>query len=157
MSRSPVERARALRPLIEGAAPRIEQGRQLPQDVQAALHEAGLFRLYIPLAYGGEEVEPATFIAVIEEIAKADASTAWCVAQGSGCSLAAAYIEPDVAREIFDATDAVLAWGPVGPKANAVAVEGGYRVNGTWPYASGSRHAQWLGGHSPLVDTEGKP
>jgi len=39
----------------------------------------------------------------------------------------------------------------------ATAVDGGYRVTGTWSYASGSRHAQWLGGHSPLVDAEGKP
>ena len=70
--------------------------------------------------------------------------------------MAAAYLEPDVAQEIFGGSDAVLAWGPVGPNAKATAVDGGYRVTGTWPYASGSRHAQWLGGHSPLVDAEGK-
>ena len=57
-----------------------------------------------------EEVEPATFVAVVEELAMADASTAWGVAQASGCSLAAAYVEPAVAREIFGAPDAVLAW-----------------------------------------------
>ena len=51
----------------------------------------------------------------------------------------------------------LVAWGPVGPTVKATAVEGGYRATGTWSYASGSRHAQWLGGHSPLVDAEGKP
>jgi alkylation response protein AidB-like acyl-CoA dehydrogenase len=71
--------------------------------------------------------------------------------------MAAAYIEPAVAQEIFAARDAVVAWGPVGPTVRATAVEGGYHVTGTWSYASGSRHAQWLGGHSPLVDADGKP
>ena len=152
----PIQRAIALRPAIEDAAPSIEQSRSLPQELRAALHGAGLFRLLLPRTFNGEEVEPATFVAVVEEIAKGDASTAWCVAQGSGCSMAAAYLEPDVAREIFGRMDAVLAWGPVGPNAKATAVEGGYRVTGTWLYASGSRHAEWLGGHSPLVDAKGE-
>ena len=152
----PVQRARALRPAIEDAAPEIEQCRSLPQGLRAALHEAELFRLLLPRAFTGEEVEPATFVAAVEEIAKGDASTAWCVAQGSGCSLAAAYLEPDVAQEIFGNADSVLAWGPVGPNAKATAVEGGYRVSGTWLYASGSRHAEWLGGHCPLVDAKGE-
>ena len=153
----PVSRARQLRPLIEGAAAAIEHGRQVTPEVQAALHQAKLFRLYLPRTYGGEEVKPATFVAVVEELAKADASTAWCVAQASGCSLAAAYLDPAVAREIFSAADAVLAWGPVGQNAKARTVDGGYRFSGTWPYASGSRHARWLAGHCPLMDDDGKP
>ena len=153
----PVRRARQLRRLIEGAAAAIEQGRQVTAEVQAALHDSKLFRLYLPKTYDGEEVEPATFVAVVEELAKADASTAWCVAQASGCSLAAAYLAPAVAQEIFGAPDAVLAWGPVGQNAKATIVEGGYRFSGTWPFASGSRHARWLAGHCPIVDDDGKP
>jgi len=153
----PVQRARQLRPLIEAAAPAIERLCALTPELLAALHDAGLFRLLLPRSCGGEEVEPAVFVAAVEEIAKGDASTAWCMSQGSGCSVTAAYIEPAVAREIFGARAAVLAWGPGGANAKATAVEGGYRVSGTWPYASGSRHAQWLGGHCALVDGEGKP
>jgi alkylation response protein AidB-like acyl-CoA dehydrogenase len=152
----PVERARQVRPLIESAAPQIERDRAISQDVFAALHDAGLFRLLLPRSLGGEEVTPSTFVQTIEEIAKADASTAWCVAQASGCSLAAAYLEPEVAREIFGARS-VLAWGPFGPNPKAVAVDGGYRITGTWQYASGSRHASWLGGHCTLVDAQGAP
>ena len=137
----PVQRARQLRPLIEAAAPAIERLCALTPDLLAALHDAGLFRLLLPRSCGGEEVEPAVFVAAVEEIAKGDASTAWCMSQGSGCSVTAAYIEPAVAREIFGARAAVLAWGPGGANAKATAVEGGYRVSGTWPYASGSRHA----------------
>jgi alkylation response protein AidB-like acyl-CoA dehydrogenase len=152
----PIERAQQLRPVIEVAAQAVEQSRSLPQELRTELHDARLFRLLLPRKFGGEEVAPTVFVTAVEEIAKGDASTAWCVAQGSGCSMAAAYLEPDVAREIFGAADAVLAWGPVGPNARATAVEGGYRVTGTWLYASGSRHAEWLGGHSPLVDAKGE-
>ena len=130
-----------MRPLIEGAAPAIERDRALPQELRAALHDAGLFRLLLPRSYGGEEVEPATFVAAVEEIAKADASTAWCVAQGSGCSLAAAYLEPDVAREIFGGREAVLAWGPVGqaPRPSRSMAATASAAPGPTPAASATR------------------
>ena len=153
----PVARARGLRPQIEGAAQAIERDRAVPRELLGALHDARLFRLLLPKSCGGEEVAPAVFVAAVEEVAKADASVAWCMAQGSGCSMTAAYLEPAVAQEIFGGAEAVLAWGPGSANAAARAVQGGYRVSGSWPYASGSRHAQWLGGHAQLLDAEGKP
>src|SRR6202171_2973663 len=140
-----VARARALAPRIEACADQIEQERRLAPPVLDALFAAGMFRLLLPRSLDGSEVDPATFAAVIEEIAKADASTAWCMCQASGCAMSGAYLPPAVASEVFG-TDprAVLAWGP-GPGARAVAAEGGYRVTGTWSFASGCRHATWLG------------
>jgi alkylation response protein AidB-like acyl-CoA dehydrogenase len=144
-----------LRPAIERAAPEIERQRELSPELLADLHAAKMFRLLLPRSVGGEELDPATYLQVIEELAKADGSTAWCVAQASGCSMSAAYLASDIAREMFGAPDAVLAWGPSGPNAKAMRVDGGYRATGTWMFASGSRHAQWLGGHSPVVDAQG--
>ena len=152
-----VERARALAPEIGAAGDRIERERRLPEPVLAALMEGGLFRLLLPRALGGAEVDPVTFVHVIEEIARADASTAWCLCQASGCSMTAAYLTSDVAWEIFGSDPrAVLAWGP-GPDARAVAVDGGYRVTGTWSFASGCRHATWLGGYCPISEPDGTP
>ena len=93
----------------------------------------------------------------IEELAKADGSTAWCAVQACGCSMAAAYVEPKVARDIFGDARAVMAWGPVGPNAKAVAVDGGYRASGSWSFASGIKHAGWLGCHCPVVEADGTP
>ena len=136
-------------------AEQIEEERRLPPSLVASLHEAGLFRMLLPRALAGGEVDPVTFVRVIEEIAKADASTAWCLCQASGCSMTAAYLEPAVGAEIFGQDPlAVLAWGP-GPDARAVAAEGGYRVTGTWSFASGCRHATWLGGECPITDADG--
>jgi len=76
--------------------------------------------------------------------------------QGSGCSLSAAYLEPGVAREVFGGERDVLAWGQ-GPGAKAIRTEGGWRITGTWAFASGSRHATWLGAHCPCFDADGTP
>ncbi len=152
-----VERAQKLAPQIESWADQAEAERRLPEPVLAALFDAGLFRLLLPRSLNGAELDPVTFVHVIEEVAKADASAAWCLCQAAGCSMVAAYLQPDVAGDIF-AKDprALLAWGP-GPDARAVAVEGGYRVTGTWSFASGCRHATWLGGYCPIYEPDGSP
>src|SRR6266478_10024243 len=104
-----LQRARDFVPELTAAAPEIERRRELPEPVVAALVERGFFRLLLPRSLGGAELLPATFVPVIEEIAKADASTAWCLNQASGCSMTAAYLEPAAAREIFGGPRGILA------------------------------------------------
>jgi alkylation response protein AidB-like acyl-CoA dehydrogenase len=98
--------------LIAAHAAQTERARELAPELLDALHGAQLFRMLLPRSCGGLEVEPATFMQAVEEIAKADGSTAWCVVQASGCSFAAAYLEPRVAREIYADAGAVIASGP---------------------------------------------
>jgi alkylation response protein AidB-like acyl-CoA dehydrogenase len=143
-------------PVIRAAADRIEAARELPVDVLAAIHEARLFRLLLPHSLGGDELDLATHAAAVEAIATADASAAWVVGQGAGCAMAAAYLDPAAARRLFGPADAVLAWG-AGIQGKATRVAGGYRLSGTWQFASGSRHATLLGGHSWIVDAAGAP
>jgi alkylation response protein AidB-like acyl-CoA dehydrogenase len=123
--------------------------------VQRALFDAALFRLLLPRFLAGGEVDPVTFVQVIEEIARHDASAAWCLCQAAGCSMTAAYLKPEVAREIFGPPRAVLAWGPSND-ARAVVADGGYRITGTWNFASGCRHATWLGGYCPIQGPDGR-
>ena len=151
-----IARARKLAPLLTAAAPRIDAARELPKDVLDAMHAAGMFRLLVPRSVGGAELDPATYIQCVEAIASGDASVAWCMNQGSGCSMSAGYLEPDVAREVFGGERDVLAWG-MGPGAKAIRAEGGWRITGTWAFASGSRHATWLGAHCPCFDADGTP
>jgi alkylation response protein AidB-like acyl-CoA dehydrogenase len=148
-------RARALVPAIAAAAAATERNGRLSPPLLAALHEARLFRMLLPRSVGGLEAEPATFIETLEILAAADASTAWMIAQGCGCSLAAAYLPAASARTVFGPPDAVLAWGPSGTGARITAADGGYRVSGRWWFASGNRHAQWLGGHGTLHEADG--
>src|SRR5262245_47965398 len=94
------------------------------------------------------------YLAAIEEIARHDASVAWNVFVANSAALIAAYLEPDVARTIFGAASTILAWGPLnGSRASAVA--GGYRVSGSWDFASGCRHANWMGAHCHVAEPDG--
>ena len=153
-----VANARAMAPVIIAAVPRIEAGRELPPDLVAALHEARLFRMLVPRSLGGEEISPVEYLEAVEELAKADASTAWCIAQTSVCSTIASCLKPQTAAAIFKQDPrGVLAWGPFGRNARAVAEKAGFRVTGTWPFASGSRHATWLAAHCPVYEPDGQP
>jgi alkylation response protein AidB-like acyl-CoA dehydrogenase len=151
-----IGRARELIPLIDGAGDRIEAERKIPDGILDELHDARLFRMLIPRSYDGEEVEPATLFQVVEAIAQGDASVAWCIGQGSGVSMGSAYVKPEVARTVFGDKRAVVASGPNNPKATAVVCDGGYRVSGEWTFASGSRHAAWLCGHSNVCEPDGR-
>jgi len=103
-----------------------------------------------------EETDLLTFARIIEEIARADGSTAWCLVQASGCSLVSAFLEPAVASEIFGPrARGILAWGP--GRGRAIAVDGGYRLTGQWSFASGCHHATWLGGIATIVESDGTP
>jgi len=149
-----VERARALVPLIAQQADEIEGTRRLTQPVVAALIENGLYRALLPKTFGGAEAPPEVFMQMLEEIAKADASTAWCVGQCSVCAMTAAYLDADVARTIFGKPADILAWGAIANEVHVV--PGGYRITARWDFASGSRQANWLGAHVQVVEADGK-
>jgi alkylation response protein AidB-like acyl-CoA dehydrogenase len=151
-----IARARSLEPALAAAADEIERNRELPTSIVSALIDNGLFRLLQPRSLGGGELDPMTYTQVIEEIASLDASTGWCVEQANGCSMVAAFLEPEVAQEIFGAPDGIVAWGPVGPAELSV-VPGGFRLTGTWNFASGSHHATWLGAHVVALGPDGAP
>jgi indole-3-acetate monooxygenase len=63
-----IGRARALKPLLEAAAPRIEQAKTMPSDVLHALHNAQMFRMTTPRSVGGAELDLATYAQVVATI-----------------------------------------------------------------------------------------
>ena len=151
-----VARAQALAPAIEAAADRIEAERHIVPEVVAALREAGLFYMLLPPSLGGGGADIVAFNEVIQTIAAADASTAWCLGQQVASTQAAGYLDPNIAREVFSPPGGAVAWGPPAG-AKAVVTDGGYIVNGRWRFASGSGHCPWIGGHSAVIERDGKP
>jgi alkylation response protein AidB-like acyl-CoA dehydrogenase len=121
------------------------------------MHAANLFHMLLPVSLGGGAADLVTFNQVIETIAAADASPAWCLAQAVASSHAAGFLDPKIAREVFGAHNALVAWGPPAGIAKALAVDGGYRVTGKWRFASGSANATWMGGHSTVFATADQP
>jgi alkylation response protein AidB-like acyl-CoA dehydrogenase len=149
------DRARALAPLITRDADEIERTRRLTPAVTSALIETGLYRALLPKSLGGTEATLQAFMQMQEEVAKADASTAWCLGQCSVCAMTAAYLDRDVAEEIFNTPPGILAWGAIAHEVKVV--PGGYIADARWDFASGSRQASWLGAHVRVVEADGTP
>jgi alkylation response protein AidB-like acyl-CoA dehydrogenase len=143
--------------MIEAAAGRTEKDRKIPPDVIGAMHDAGLFQILLPVSLGGGAADLVTFHQVVEMIARADASPAWCLAQSVASSHTAGFLAPKIAQEVFGASDSLVAWGPPVGIAKAVPIEGGYSLTGKWRFASGSANATWMGGHSTVFDTSDEP
>ena len=152
-----VTKARALTPLLAAAGSRIDANKALPLEVLDALHEARMFRMFLPQSIGGAELDLPTFFEVILAIAEGDASAGWSVAQSNGCAFSAAYMDADAARAVFGDARAVTAWGFPAAPCHARPVDGGWRVTGTWGFGSGSRHASWVGAHCNVCDAQGVP
>ena len=152
--RSPVAQARDLAPSIVAAVDEIERRRRITEPLLGQLHEARLFRMLYPRSAGGDEVEPATYIDAVGELARHDGSVGWCVSIANSIGLFAPYLEPEAARTVFGDPRATCAWGPPND-CRGIAVPGGYRVTGRWDFASGCRHASWMGAHGTVVEPDG--
>ncbi len=150
-----VARVKALAPRLAAHALEIDERRELPKEIIDRMVDEGFFRLLLPKSLGGAELLPAQYVPIIEAFAEVDASTAWCLNQNSGCSMTAAYLSEEVAKEMFGGPRGILAWGPGPGEARVVA--GGYNVTARWAFASGSHHASWLGCHVPVIEANGQP
>lgn len=138
-----LERLEGLAPGIRARREEIEKARRLPPDLVDDLRRTGLFRLSVPRAIGGDEAPPRDILRAIETVAAADGSTGWCAMIGTANNLTSGYLNERGARELFPDPSVVWA-GVAAPAGKARPVEGGFRIQGRWPFASGSTHAQWL-------------
>jgi alkylation response protein AidB-like acyl-CoA dehydrogenase len=147
-----LEAARELAPLIRASADEIDAARELPRPLFNTLADAGMFQLALPRAIGGIELDFPTYVQVIEEIGKADASTGWAVNQGATFGTFAARMSQDVARAIWIDTPRSVVANTPGPTAQAVVVPGGYRVTGRQGFSTGCRHASWVAAHAQVIE-----
>src|SRR6266571_4446106 len=149
---APLEVARALAPRIRARADEIEAARQLPADLVMELANARLFKVAVPEAEGGLGADVLTTLQVIEEVARADGSTGWCVAMGVNTFRQSAQLAPEVRRELFFSDPIGVSAGSARERGRAVAAPGGYRVTGHWFFASGCMHSHLLHGACRVFD-----
>ena len=151
----PLSRARTLGAAVEATADEIERRRRLVPEVVDAIHRLRLARMFTPRSAGGDEVAPADAIAAIEEVSRHDLSVGWNLFVANAAALIAPYLPPDTAREVFGPPRALVAWGPPNDCVLETA-PGGFRVNGRWAFASGCRHATWMGAHGHVAEPDGE-
>jgi indole-3-acetate monooxygenase len=149
-----LDTARALRPRIIAQRELIEASRRLPENLARELAEAGFFRISLPRAYGGLDLSPLEILEILEELARADASVAWCVWNGN-THWTAAQLVPEVAGTVYADPDVVTA-NSTRASGHAPVAAAGYRVNGRWSLVSGCELAAWMV-LLCIVHEDGKP
>jgi alkylation response protein AidB-like acyl-CoA dehydrogenase len=147
-----------LHALLDAHGPEMDRRRELTPEVVDALAEQDLLRLLLPKSLGGQEIHLLDYCKANEAIAWADASTAWFVNQSNVSAASSAAAMPHkAAAAVFAGSRAGLAWGARHNNSTALRVDGGYRLTGTWSFASGGRHTKWLGAHSAVQNPDGTP
>ncbi|WP_322047951.1 acyl-CoA dehydrogenase family protein [Paraburkholderia sp. J67] len=141
---SMVERIRALAPEVASRADEIETGRRIPPDLIERLRDIGVFRSCAPASHGGLELPYPQTLELLREVAALDGSLGWVSMLGVGHMPHLALLPRETFNRIYaDGPDIIVA-GSAAPAGTAEIVEGGYRVTGRWPFASGCQHADWL-------------
>lgn len=158
IAKSAPERARALQPLLDEHGAEMDRRRELTPEVVDALVGQDMLRLLLPKSLGGQELHLLEYCKTTEALAWADASVGWFINQSNVSSATSAAAMPhEAAAAVFGDPRDGLAWGARHSKSKAIRVEGGYRLSGTWSFASGGRHTRWLGAHSAVQNPDGTP
>jgi alkylation response protein AidB-like acyl-CoA dehydrogenase len=140
--------------LAKEAAPRateIENARRIPADLAARLREIGIFRMFVPRSHGGLELDFPDSLDVAQSLAAADGSLGWVAMLLSHFPLATATLPRKTFDRIYANTPDVIGGGSVYLGGKATAVDGGYRMSGRWPFASGCEIADYLLGGFHVV------
>src|SRR6516165_6970338 len=88
-----------LAPMIKESRDEIERERRLPMHIVEAMKESGVFRMPMPRALGGPELDVPSQLRVLEALAVADASVGWCAMIGCEAGYYLGYVDKAVARE----------------------------------------------------------
>lgn len=150
-----VESLRTLHASIAGRSNEIEASRHLPRDIADSMVATGAFKLCVPREIGGVQATALELVTAIEEMSQADGAAGWCLMISATSGVTAAYLAPEFAREIHG-DPLTVTGGIFAPRGKAVKDGDGYIVSGTWQWASGSSHCQWMKGGC-IVHEDGKP
>ncbi|MGA5538021.1 acyl-CoA dehydrogenase family protein [Mycolicibacterium nivoides] len=151
-----LQTARELVPLLRRNSEQSERDRQLTPEVEDALRSAGLFQVTTPRRSGGGGGNIRTLIEVSAEIARGDSSAGWVAFIANTTAFGMALFDDDV-RDVVYADPRNVAVSQFGPNGTAREVDGGYRVSGSWAFASGCYQAQWTLNGIKIVDDAGNP
>ncbi len=138
-----IERAAQIRPILEANAGETDALRRLADGNVEALRTTGLCRLMVPRRFGGYQASIRSYIEVMAEIGRGCGSTAWVASLINVCAWLTALFPEQAQRDVWDANPDAWVAGSLAPLGETRAVDGGWRVTGKWPWASGSLHAQW--------------
>lgn len=140
-----VERARALVPALRKRAADAEELRRLPDATQQDLLASGLYKIYLPAAYGGYELDYQLQVDIAAELGRGCGSTAWVWSILASHSWVHGMMDPRAQDEVWSAApDALIASAFPGADATVTVVDDGFLLSGTWSFASGIDVSSWV-------------
>jgi 3-hydroxy-9,10-secoandrosta-1,3,5(10)-triene-9,17-dione monooxygenase len=152
-----IRRAREIVPILRERAQRSEDARVLIRDNEQLLHEAGLFRIHQPKVFGGMELDFVAIVDIPAELARGCPSTAWNVGNLASHHWLLGYYSPETQHEVWDANpDALIASSVALAAGRARKADGGFIVNGRWPFSSGVDNSDWNMLAVTVFDDDGK-
>src|ERR1700760_2744935 len=149
-------RIAGLHDLLARNPPQGKPARGVPQESIDPRREAGAFKVATPRRYGGYETSMRTMLDVSAKVAEADGGTSWVVTLLNVCSWITGLFPEQAQDDVFKADPDALVSGVLAPTAQAVKVDGGWRITGRWYYNSGSWHASWAVLGIPVTDEAGE-
>src|SRR5580704_1411905 len=153
-----VQAAAALQPELRSYREEIEREQHLPKALVEQLRAAGFYRMVIPRTLGGLELDPLTYLRVVELLAEGAGSVGWNLGNGGVGQLVTLGLPDQGVEEIYGKrADTIIAGTAVPGGGQAVPVAGGYRVTGHWQFGSGCNEASWLLGSFQVLGDDGKP
>jgi alkylation response protein AidB-like acyl-CoA dehydrogenase len=145
-----VEAARGLHTLVDEGAAASEALGQLTPEIDDALHRTRLYGMWVPKSLGGLELDPIASLEVIEAVAYAQPSAGWVLmAAGLSVGTGGAYLADEAVEQLFGGDRLPIIAGQGTRPGTARRVEGGYEISGSWSFASGIKHAQYI--HTAVV------
>ena len=134
-----------IRPILEADAEVNDAAETLAWPSVVALYREGLLSLKVPRELGGPDVDPHLYLELCDELSYVNPSAGWCAFINSTSAAFLGAFLPDAGVErVFAGRAMPIASGALIPRGVATPVEGGWRVSGRWPFASGSAHSSWL-------------
>jgi alkylation response protein AidB-like acyl-CoA dehydrogenase len=146
-----------MRDVVRAEAAESERIRTLTPAIVDAMWSSGLMSAFNPIEAGGVEPSFAEMIETWIEMAWQDGSFGWIgIANLPSSFAAAAYLPDDGFAEVFTAHDnRVTTGGQFFPNGQGMAVDGGYRLSGSWSFGSGTGHSEYVAaGFLPMDDGE---
>lgn len=142
--------AREAAAVLKAHSAAAERAGKLSEESIDALTALGLLKLWRPRGLGGHELSPLEYALVAEHVAGSDSAAAWLMMVSANTTFDLRLAHEQFVEEVFDNPDVILC-ETFNKPLNATAADGGFRVSGSTPFASGCRHAHWIG-HTAVVD-----
>lgn len=138
-----LDRIQPLLPGIRERAAATEELGRIPDDTVGELTDAGVFAGLQPRAWGGLELDPATFFEGVVLIGSACASTGWVTSVLGVHPWEIASMDPEAQAEVWEHDSTTRISSSYAPTGSARRDGADYLVDGWWGFSSGCDHADW--------------